>query len=400
MARSSLLLLLLTGLALGQQALAEEILRPRDKKDFEAELKALQDKYGMPVADGEPTGDAVIVVDSDSDNDHAPAPRRQPPSDAVVSEPTAEAATAAAAQPDASNVASNGSVAATAATAAGESDPAAAPAARSEERPLFPGTLLRPRSGGDAASPAEPVDPAATAATDAQAGSPPATEPANAAAATAVQPAAVQAGAAAFPGTLLQPRKPATQAEPATAPAAAALGEPAYPGTTLSPRGKPASDAQGAVVLQAPPTATPAASQTPSTPLFPGTTLAPRGPEAAARVLAEPAPAAGTGTLPTRRLSPDQGQATPDNEAGAALRIALLPVGRQQFRFREQVYDAESLEIYLRQLGQPIDSVVLLSEPGSSIELGHLIALGRLGRVLRVPTLYQQGGQLRALSVR
>lgn len=182
----------------------------------------------------------------------------------------------------------------------------------------------------------------------------------------------------------------ADAAEPASAAAVGKAADPAAPSAPV-PSAVPASEDRP--VLQ-----------------FSGTVLKPRRGELANESKTDESIVAAAATpiapsqsaLPVRKLSdPDANRRNAEELVDApALRVTLLPVGQRQFLLREQIYDAESLEIYLRQLNQSIDSVILLSEPDHPIEIGHLVALGRLGRALRVPTMYQQGGNLRALSVR
>jgi hypothetical protein len=350
-------------------AAAEEILRPRDKGAFEAELKALQEKYGTA-----PSSVSSTEVEA------AAEPAAASGQASVVAEVSVvEAAESAQAVGPASLRAP-----AAGTRTAGEG---ASSTAGGEPAPMFPGTLLKPRGKVDAAAAGTAGSVTASTATDAPVG------PTDAVAAT---PAGTAAGASTatpaertleFSGTLITPRKadavrqPAAQSGSASAASTPARSEPdadpaeptlEFSGTMISPR-------KGDAARQQPP-----AARTPST-----TASAPSVP--AAQPL-----------LPMRRLSdPDPTRRQADDQAGVpALRIALLPVGERQFMLREQIYDAESLEIYLLQLKQPIDSIVLLSEPGQRIELGHLVALGELGRAMRVPTLYEQGGNLRALSVR
>ena len=395
MAVKSIGLILLAALV-ARPVLAEEILRPRDKAGFEAELRALQAQYGTPPAAQADAAEAPVAVASPAD----------------TSDPTAVTAQAALTQVE--------PVAAAPAVERATVDPgepvAAAPEAPA--RPVFPGTLLQPRRATEPKAVTDTTSAAeATQVPVAAVDAPPA---AASVANTRPEPAAPVVS---FPGTVLRPRsqgsgEPATvataSAEPASIPPAAApsaSSPPAavsapFPGTVLRPRSASESAATAinapvatASMQVAPATAaTEASTEAAAAPLFEGTTLAPRGRDAAASVLSSTTP-----TRPVRDVAPMQ-RLTPPASANAdgipALRVALLPVGQHQFQLREQIYDVDSLEIYLRQLQQPIDSVVLLSEDGRRIELGHLVALGRLGRLLRVPTLYQQGTQLRALNIR
>lgn len=301
-------------------AVAEEILRPRDKAAFEAELKALQDKYGAAPA---PADDAETAI--------------------VVAEPTAQPV------------------------------PAAPVPANTDAADTESAAIVVDASGAEHVTETAAVEPEASA--------PPPAAPL-------------------FPGTLLQPRRISdTVAEAAPAPDNVDQA-PADSLTPSQPDGAKGVDSTRAISA---PTAS-APADAPPTLQFSGTVLTPRGAEAAsAQAASEPAATVSPqAAMPTRRLSPpaEPIRSADELDGAPALRIALLPVGQKQFLLREQVYDAESLEIYLRKLEQPIDSVVLLDEADHPIELGHLVALGQLSRTLRVPTLYQQGNNLRALSVR
>ncbi len=308
-------------------AMADEILRPRDKAAFEAELKALQEKYGVPdAATAEGGADTAIAV-------AVPSAQAAPAAQvAAADEPAAEPSVIVV-----DTTKPGRALDAAAPTPAATDAPSATPT--SAAAPMFPGTLLQPRRKDGVVAQSTPES-------DRTAGAPPPSS-----AATVLQ--------ADETDVARSPRSTAQDASPAAADAAPALQ-------------------------------------------FSGTMLTPRGGAARAETAAAPsAPVSGDAAMPTRRLSPPSGANRGDEMVGVpALRIALLPVGQKQFLLREQIYDAESLEIYLRKLDQPIDSVVLLAEADHIIELGHLVALGQLSRTLRVPTLYQQGGNLRALSVR
>ena len=45
-----------------------------------------------------------------------------------------------------------------------------------------------------------------------------------------------------------------------------------------------------------------------------------------------------------------------------------------------------------------IEQVVLLTESEHTIQLDHLLELGRIGRSLGVPTSYQQGNELKLIT--
>ncbi|MCB1588404.1 MAG: hypothetical protein KDI56_05845, partial [Xanthomonadales bacterium] len=225
MAVKSIGLILLAALV-ARPVLAEEILRPRDKAGFEAELRALQAQYGTPSAAQTDAAEAPVAVASPAD----------------TSDPTAVTEQAALTQVE--------PVAAAPAVERATVDPgepvAAAPEAPA--RPVFPGTLLQPRRATEPKAVTDTTSAAeATQVPVAAVDSPPA---AASVANTRPEPAAPVVS---FPGTVLRPRsqgsgEPATvataSAEPASIPPAAApsaSSPPAavsapFPGTVLRPR--------------------------------------------------------------------------------------------------------------------------------------------------------------------
>ncbi|MCU0757439.1 MAG: hypothetical protein MUE46_20400 [Xanthomonadales bacterium] len=112
---------------------------------------------------------------------------------------------------------------------------------------------------------------------------------------------------------------------------------------------------------------------------------------------AEPAPAARP-AVPA--AAPTPGPAAPAAAGSERVRVTLYPEGARGFLFNGKSYDTASLTQVLQELGrqQRMDSLLLLESEDRIVELTHVVELAKLGKALKLPTMYQQGQEFKSIS--
>lgn len=84
--------------------------------------------------------------------------------------------------------------------------------------------------------------------------------------------------------------------------------------------------------------------------------------------------------------------------AGGKVRIDLFAEAGQKFRFIDVLYSRDELIGKLQTLSQRYQLDHLVLYPGdSSIDLQHLIEVAKVAEAMRIPAVYQNGGELRAV---
>lgn len=82
------------------------------------------------------------------------------------------------------------------------------------------------------------------------------------------------------------------------------------------------------------------------------------------------------------------------------IRVTLYPEGDRGFLFNGRSYDTAALTRALQELGrqQRMDSLMLLETEDRLVELTHVVELAKLGKALKLPTVYQQGQEFKSIS--
>lgn len=90
----------------------------------------------------------------------------------------------------------------------------------------------------------------------------------------------------------------------------------------------------------------------------------------------------------------------PPPVAAQRVRITLYPDGDRGFLYNEKRYDTTALTQLLGDLGrqQRLDSLLLLERDERLVELTHVVELAKLGKALKLPTMYQQGSEFKSIS--
>lgn len=90
----------------------------------------------------------------------------------------------------------------------------------------------------------------------------------------------------------------------------------------------------------------------------------------------------------------------PPPVAAQRIRITLYPDGDRGFLYNEKRYDTTTLTQLLNDLGrqQRLDSLLLLERDDRLVELTHVVELAKLGKALKLPTMYQQGSEFKSIS--
>lgn len=86
--------------------------------------------------------------------------------------------------------------------------------------------------------------------------------------------------------------------------------------------------------------------------------------------------------------------------AAQRIRITLYPDGDRGFIYNEERYDTAALTRMLADLGrrERLDSLLLLEREDRVVELTHIVELAKLGKSLKLPTMYQQGSEFKSIS--
>lgn len=92
--------------------------------------------------------------------------------------------------------------------------------------------------------------------------------------------------------------------------------------------------------------------------------------------------------------------AAPPPVAAQRVRITLYPDGDRGFLYNDKRYDTTALTQLLGDLGrqQRLDSLLLLERDERLVELTHVVELAKLGKALKLPTMYQQGSEFKSIS--
>ncbi len=100
-------------------------------------------------------------------------------------------------------------------------------------------------------------------------------------------------------------------------------------------------------------------------------------------------------------VTPAGATAAPAATAGnERVRVTLYPEGVRGFLFNGKSYDTAALTQVLQELGrqQRMDSLLLLESEERVVELTHVVELAKLGKALKLPTMYQQGQEFKSIS--
>jgi len=78
----------------------------------------------------------------------------------------------------------------------------------------------------------------------------------------------------------------------------------------------------------------------------------------------------------------------------------LYPDGDRGFLYNEERYDTTALTQLLADLGrrERLDSLLLLEREDRVVGLTHVVELAKLGKALKLPTMYQQGSEFKSIS--
>ncbi|MCU0756796.1 MAG: hypothetical protein MUE46_17075 [Xanthomonadales bacterium] len=117
-----------------------------------------------------------------------------------------------------------------------------------------------------------------------------------------------------------------------------------------------------------------------------------------------PRPAAGNPVLPAPgaapAVRPPPAPVAPPEAGSERVRVTLYPEGNRGFLYNGKSYDTAALTQVLQELGrqQRMDSLLLLESEDRIVELTHVVELAKLGKALKLPTMYQQGQEFKSIS--
>lgn len=117
---------------------------------------------------------------------------------------------------------------------------------------------------------------------------------------------------------------------------------------------------------------------------------------AALTVDSRPVPA----SISTPAPESSRGSSAPPPAAAQRMRVTLYPDGDRGFLYNEERYDTTALTQLLADLGrrERLDSLLLLEREDRVVGLTHVVELAKLGKALKLPTMYQQGSEFKSIS--